>query len=219
MLDSYELFRIKKEAYGDGTNNQNIDEDLIKNVYDFARFYENGKEYSENGATVVFTGKQYIFLKNGDNGQQGHVNSFARIYLAMEGDNSKLSFIEACRVAGERDRKYLRMTFEAEDGKYRDMYKSIRVFFYGEISQEELASFKAFYDQYEPIIDTIQFSYFVRDEKTKSGADVRSMEELYEYLKTIVDENKVPYESPRGELIIGTSNGYDTKINKKVYKC
>ena len=215
-IDGYDTYQLIKKSYGEEKACETIDDCLIKTPYDFIRFYENGKKNKENGATVVFTGKQFIFLKNGNNGKESHAFSFARTFLAMEGVVCPLSFNEAFNINYERNKKYLKLTIEAEDGINQPMYRWIRVYMNGPISQEEMASFQNFYDQFSDVIRKGIFCFCVRDDLLQKDLDIKDIDMLLEYLKCNVDPNKKPYISSKGEKIIGCQTENDDKVQSLV---
>ncbi len=207
-MDSYKVYSIANESFGDGIKEEPIEDRLIKTKYDFARYVEYGKDNNQNGAVVVFTGKQYVFLKNNDNGRAGHVGCFARAYLEMEGDHRNLKFSQANYEVCIREKNYATMTFEAEMPSPGEHYYAIRFFFHGTISPAEFASFQSFYDEFADTIKTLPFTFFVRDDLNGQQFIINNIDHLLEILKTKVDYNKEPYVSPKGELIVGNPNGY-----------
>ena len=213
-LDTYELYKYRQLGYGAGEDKQDISNRLIKTPEDFENYHRNYKVNDQNGATVVFTGKQFIFSKNPNEGQKGHVYAFAETYLAMENDKSSINFNEACWIAAREDKKYLRMTIEDEQYK-RIPYRCVRVYIHdAKISPGELASFKAFNDQFGYLITKHGFSFFVRNDGENEQIDITSMDNLLGYLESITDENKEAYVNPKGEEIIGCPNGYDETMTK-----
>lgn len=211
MTNSFDDYTLETDAYGDGGDDFSFGDSLINSQYDFVRYYQNATKYSENGATVVFTGKQFVFLKNGNDGQQGHVFSFARTYLALQGDHSELGFTDACRVESNNDKKYMTMTFEAEGGPGHEIYKSIRFYPRIPLSPQEYASFELFCSIYGDVIKKCQFPFFVYDKVSKETLDIYDLDTLCEFLRNNIDEKAVPYENPKGERIVGVSNDYVNK--------
>lgn len=208
-LDSYALYKLKKIVYGDNVRDDDIRNRLIKTPEDFEVYHSKFDVNNQNGATVVFTGKQYVFAKNSSDGQNGHIYCFAETYLAMMGDHSVISFNEANRIKAYRDKKYFRMTLE--DEQYRKIpYRWVRAYIPEKsISPGELASFQAFYDQFADSITKHNFSFFVRNEELDQDVNVGNIDRLLEYLKFIVDEKKEAYVDPAGEQIVGCPNGYE----------
>lgn len=210
--DTYKMYKLREKVFGDGKYDD-IRSRLIRTPADFDDFHRKAENKIDiqNGATVVFTGKQFIFAKTPNDGEKGHGNSFAETYLAMQGSYGDISFTDACRLTAVYDKKYLIMTFEDEkyDGK---AYKEIRLWIPEDgISNAELASFQAFFDRFAPSIRKYGYSFFVRRVGKDEDIDINSIVNLFEYLKYIclVSDKKEAYIDPKGEQIVGCSNGYD----------
>ena len=214
-MDSYNTYQLSKNSFGNGDFEEPVEDRLINTIYDFSRYIEYGRKNDQNGACIVFTGKQFVFLKNNNGGRAGHAGCFARIYLEMEGDHRPLTYNESIRVIAPRERNYLTMTFEAEMQKPGVIYYQVRLFINGSISPQELSSFQSFYDQFAGIISKIPFGFFVSDVEKQETFNLDNLDELLEFLKQRTDYNKQPYVSPNGEQIIGCPNRQ--KQEGKVY--
>lgn len=206
-MDGYELWKLKQLAYGDGSQEESFSKSLLT-PENFMDFYNKGWEYEDNGACVVFTGKQFVCLKNAKDGQQGHMFSFARIHRAMvDNDDVNITMSDAAKIVSRQDKHYLTLTFEVEKGKRGPMYKCIRVFYRGPLSREEFASFQAFYDQFSEIIKKCGFNLWVNDVNKNEEIEIHDIDTLRDFLESTIDDEKVPYVAPVGEKIVGVSNG------------
>lgn len=204
--DQYILWKRKHEAYGVPGYDNHFSESLLT-PDNFMKYYYNGEKYTDNGAVVVFTGKQYISVINANDGQQGHMHTYGRIYNAMNGIYSDITFAESARLMGYVEKKYPSLTFEAEN---KLSYKCIRMYFNDSISSEEFASFETFYNQFADIIRNLGFRIWVSNQKgDKEDINVHNnIDELRDFLKSKISSDKVSYELPGGEQIVGVSNNY-----------
>lgn len=206
MLNSYDQYKLTNEAYG-------IDEDNLTDSYrimttpeDFIGFFKRKGDGSDNGAILILTGKQYIFRINGKNGRQGHIFSFAKSYLEMEGKQSELTLAEASRITINRENNYINFTIEAETSDNGYLYKNIfaNIPLKG-ISREEFESFKIFYNTFKEVIEKAHFNFDVRVRGEIIHID--GIDGLYHYLESIINDKKASFEYKDGEKIIGVSNG------------
>lgn len=214
-MNSYSQYKISNNSHGNGDYEEPFDERLINTQFDFIRFVENRNNLNENeresrtrenGACVVFTGKQFVFLKNNNNGRSGHLGCFARIFVTMEGKDIPLAIGlgKASSIVAPLEKKYLTMTFEADQTKPREFYHSIRFYINGTISQEEFNSFKCFYDKFADIIGEFPFTFFVYDYSVnKSNQNFTNMEQLLTFLESRIDPNKKAFVNPNGEKNVG----------------
>ena len=213
MIDSYETFKLKEKAYGCGEKEEikeKVEDRIIDSVDKFIKFCENGSKKDQNGAVVVFTGDQFVFLRNDNGGAKGHYYAFADAYMAMEGTSGELDFEGTRRYISYRKQYYLRIAIECESWKNVKMYKWVRFFKdFESISPSELASFQAFYDIFGEAIDKKGFGIWVNDNSNNKSFECSSMSGLLEYLKTQCNPNKEAYVSPKGERIVGCPNGLD----------
>ncbi len=220
MLDSYETWKLLQKAFGLERKEmvykkEMFLETLVKTPDDFMTFLSRAKRQSDNGAIVIFTDKQYVFRVNDGQGTQGHLSSFARTYFAIKGRYpSHLSLDDTQDAVSDLERRFLRITFEAERWARRDDYWHITVKVPYVISNGELASFELFYQTFGEVIQKYPFQYTVIHEARnnfgyKMLEKVMNIDELYNFLKSVVSDDKE--EVAIEEDIVGVDNEYHPK--------
>lgn len=216
-LDSYEKNNLVKSSFGTRSNDH-IEDNLVKNRFDFLRCYKDALNKDEYGFFLIITGKQYVFARCYDDGEQGHMISVSKAFLELDGKNSDISVIESSKIYNEYEKKFLVFELEIKKeqiGRHREK------FFRGnlnheKISREEYQLFKKFVDEFKVVIDNSDFKYSIWDKFSGKIMPIRDIDHLDKLLNSIVDENTKPQELENGEKIVGVSLENDE--NKHVFR-
>ena len=186
--------------------------------YSFIDYAEKHKRViSDYGAFIVITPKQYVIGYNSNFGTGTHFSSFARCTKEMYGGGNIRSQAEAEKIASYCKNQFITASI---------MYECIREFGISEctgyiafdinlksISLEHFHSFEEFYNDYNQEIKRVINKYGinkffvqinVRNESKLTRIKSDCLDELYIYLKNIIDYDK--YDSFYDEIIIGKEN-------------
>ena len=216
-LDSYETNNLVKSSFGTKSNDH-IEDNLIKSRFDFLRCYEEALRKDEYGFFLIITGKQYIFSRCYDEGEQGHMLSVAKTFLELDGKDSDISVIQSSKIYNEYVKKFLVFELEIKTqpvGRKRDKY------FRGNINRETISNeeyqlFKKFLDEYENVIDKCKFEYSIWDKISGKIMPIENFIHFDMFLSSIVNENTKPQELENEEKIVGITLEKDE--NKQVLR-
>ncbi len=214
MLDDYELNSLLHSSYG-SKSDEKVEDNLIKTPLEFARFYTESLNSPESGAYLIITDNQYVFAKNCEDGKQGHMLSITKAFLEMQGKDSNIKILEAARIYSEYDKNFLIFSFEIrKDPIHKKLEKVIRTTInLDSITPKEYSSFKSFYDTYKDVITKCGFSFNIWSSSLRKYVPVKNIDNLNNFLTTIVDENHKSYKLHNEEKIIGVSTY--SNIDKK----
>ena len=203
-LDSYETNNLIKTSFG-SKSDEHIEDNLVNNRFDFVRCYDKALQKDEFGAFLILTGKQYIFAKCYDDGEQGHMISVAKTFLELEDKNSDISVIKSSDIYREYAKKFLILEFEIKkDEVSRKRDKIIRLDLnHNKISNEEYESFKLFFDEYSDVISKCNFDFSIWDRLSGKILPIKTIYQLDEFLKNNIDENTKAPQLEKGEKIVG----------------
>lgn len=205
-LDSYEANNLVKTSFGTKSD-EHIEDNIIKNKYEFVRCYQEALQRQEYGAFLIITGKQYIFAKCFDDGNQGHMLSLTKTFLELEGKESDLTPIQANNIYRNYGDKFLIFEIDIkkdEMTRKRDMLVRT-ILNQPTISKEEYQAFKMFYDEYGEVFSRGKFEYSFWDKPKGKIIPVKSLKQIEELLRNAVDENTKPNTLENGEKIVGVS--------------
>ena len=166
-LDSCEANNLVNSAFGNKSNDH-IEDNLIKNRFDFVRCYEDALNKMEYGAFLIITGKQYVFARCCDEGEQSHMLSVTKAFLELDGKDSNISVTQSTNIYKEYVKKFLVFELEIKKdpiGRGRDKFFRANLN-HENISIEEYQLFKKFYDEYKDVIDRCNFDFSIWDKKT-----------------------------------------------------
>lgn len=203
-LDSYETNNLVKSSFGNRSDDH-IEDNLIKNRFDFLRCYEDALNKSEYGAYLIITGRQYVFARCCDNGVQGHMLSITKAFLELDGKNSDISIIESFKIYNEYAKKFLVFELEIKKepiGRHRDKFFRCNLN-HETISIEEYQLFKKFLDEYKDVIDNCNFVFSIWDKISGRILPIRDLNHLDMLLNGIVDEKTKSPKLESDEKMIG----------------
>ena len=230
-----ELNRLKSLAYeayygrknGDGFYYNYDLKPLIDN-FDFLEFINNTTN-NDYGAFLVITNNQYIIGYNSGYGLGTHRVAFARVMKDILTGGQIKSEQEINKLYQECTKKFLtsRITYDYKGRNENGipLYTGALYFKMPEtntITKEQFEVFKQFYEDYDKEIKLIIRKYginkfnvqyeYIDNEGTKTMKITSSLDELYEYLESYVDENKILELS--NENIIGTISNKNIKTKR-----
>ena len=189
-------------------------------LYDLCNLVRE-RDAENNGAAIVITGKQYIVSYNKASGRGTHEGTFARVYKDLHGGGTIYNSNDAWDAYGKCKKEYITgiITYESVEvlsklGNYSggivfelgvDFGNSINRM----ISPRMFESFKAFYNDYNAIVQRIchRFNFnvifrYYRDHNTVAD-NSDSLDNLYYFLEKHVDPNLV--DDDEDEFVIGKS--------------
>lgn len=215
MIDSYELNKLMHESFGDKSE-EKVEDNLFTGPLDFARFYTEAFNKKEQMAYLILTGNQYIFARNHDNGKQGHILSVTKAFLEVEGKNTDISLMEASKIFSRYDKNFLIFDIEIRKDERKRRYEQLvrAMTRTGSISPEEYNSFKVFYDTYRDVFKRSNISFNFWNSKESKYIPIKNIDKLNNYLFTIIDEKKRPFDLGVEEKIIGVQTNYMNKTNE-----
>ena len=203
-LDSYEANNLVKTSFGTKSD-EHIEDNIIKNKYEFVRCYQEALQRQEYGAFLIITGKQYIFAKCYDDGNQGHLLSLTKTFLELEGKESDLTPIQAGNIYKNYGDRFLIFEIDIkkdEMTRKRDMLVRT-ILNHPTISKEEYQAFKMFLDEYGEVFSRCNFEYSFWDKPKGKLMPVKDLKQIEEFLRNAVDENTKPNTLENGEKIVG----------------
>ena len=167
-------------------------------------------------AYLILTGNQYIFARNHDNGKQGHILSITKAFLEVEGKNPDISLVQASKIFSKYDKNFLIFSIEIRKDEEKRRYEQLvrAMTRSGSISPEEYNSFKFFYDTYKDVFKKSKFSFNFWNSKVGKYIQIKNIEKLNDYLFSIIDEKKRPFDLGVEEKIIGVQTNYMNKTNE-----